>query len=81
MTKLLFMGHSKGDTHIDGKPVKWDNIMLSNGKRTAKIQNSTGRDNFEDLKPEQDYVNCAFDVQPDKGETFSVKLVKIEPVK
>lgn len=77
MKKYLYMGHARGE--FEG--VQYDSISLSDGKRTAKAKNATGKKEFSDLKPEIDYVNVEFEVVPSKGEQFRARVAKMEKVK
>jgi hypothetical protein len=71
--EMLYMGHSKGD--FEG--TSYDNVLLSNGKRTGKVVNKTGKDSFNFL-PENDKVICTFEPTINKQNNFSLSLVKIE---
>jgi len=79
--EFIYVGHSFGDTTIDGKAVKWDKVSLSNGIRTFAVLNGTGRANFAGFEPEKTKVICEFELEPVKGEVAKVKLVTINAKK
>lgn len=81
--QLIFIEHSAGDTIIEGKPVKWNNVKLSDGLASYKIANETGlsKDALASFK-RGDSVVCELRLQPiPKKDNPTLVLVSIAPVK
>jgi len=78
--EYIYVGHSHGDTTIDGKPVKWDKVQLSNGVRTMEVLNGTGKTSFS-FEPEKSKVIATFEIVPVKGDTAKVRLIKLDEKK
>lgn len=79
--ELIFIEHNMGDTIIDGRPTKWNNVAVSDGLATFKVRNLTGSDSFASFK-RGDKVRCEFqlDRQP-KVDKPTLSLLSISAVK